>query len=1419
MLVILGVLGGLYALRGIRREAQFEAIKREGLQQLADGDPETALGTLGRIVNRTPPDPQVLRAFAEAREAVPSADGRHLLAAIQAWQRLSDLDPDDRDLRRRLLRLYARAGFASEADQQAERLLTDDPDDAEALRVRLEIASIRGRTDEARRFATRLLARPDATFDELRARALVEFRESRDPAELLRQIRRWSLPASLEAGRRAVIADLMLRSGDPEEALAEAESALQLQPEDPGTIAVLAELLDRFGRGADVNRMIERAILRSPRRDEVAEVAIGRLWRANRLEAARTELDKAEGAFGREDPRWLRWRLRLAAMGSEDPLAPMAARTLRDLPGLDLAEARLARIWATALEAAIDETLPNARRREALRPAIEAMPQDPLLRYLRGRLRLEEGDPLGAIDDLRFAFEREGRAWIGAGLPLLVAQELSGAPAEAVRTASELLGRYADQLPVVIAFASTWANLEAQERPIESLDLPTRPTIPLDAFLIETLDRSGGDPRVAVLLADLGARRGDRALAERGLAVAMGALRLPPGVLVRFAEAALAVDSEHAEVLVERVAAQAPELPAGARLRAQRRARAGDPAGAFAELRAALDGEALRELDPAIRSGILAAFAAQHGLPEAETLLAERRRRLETAEGPDAARQLLALPGTWQDEAVASAAIGRLSSALGANHPEVAKAEARWVLAFRADEPLRRDASVAAMTAFLERGAEDREAALLLVQLVASSPNPNLPLLERSLRRLIELAPENLGPYPDLARTLLQSGRPDLAADIARAYLERSRGDAIRTRDAIALLQQAGAGGDALSAARELAGASDDDQDWLLVARLLAEDGRTAESGRILLARAARPEVDLALLFDAVDWEIREGRVENAWQRVTSRAANDPTLDLPVVAVRFWMAAADRERADAAAAALAESGRSDPVAIATRADWLEARGRLDEAIDLVRARLSADLDSPEMLPLLRWAAQRPAHPRWEIDGSSAVRDRIASLAPVVLELAELLRDSTNAAGALQPSPSQLERALALVESRPRDDRVWSTAIRMHLAAGRGEQALDLASRATVALPRIDDLQFLRAQTLLALGRAAEARAALQPLRERDRVARIEIDLAEAEAELGLGNPAAAIALLEPHRAAGGVRLERSRGLLAAANLMAGRGDAAIALLEGRPQALALLSLDLLPRLDAATSAQVIAAIEPQLAQDPGLVLTVSGRLLQQHERSGERRSLDLAAALLDRADLPASPQRQLLRGDLAGARVERERAIEFYRSVIDGFSAARRQRLSEWARLAPDEQQALAVDRTMLASALNNMAYHLARLGQPGQAGLDAIEEALVLLPGVPALRDTKASVLIRLRRFPAARAEAEAAVLASPDEAAYRKTFADALWGAGAIPEARREVAVGLELLNREPGTYPRLRLELEQLSRALATAQPGDRRFIEER
>lgn len=1411
LLILVGVVAflglavaGLFVAKEWRRAAWIASERENGFLAIEAGEPEKAIGHFGPILNFSRDDREMLVAFAEAREAVPADDGGHILAAIRLRQMIAELDPEDLDAARNLMRLYAMAGFAAEAERQAEEVLRLAGDDAAALSIKMQIAASRGRATEAERLADRLVTSEDADIQSLRARISLLAAENIEIDEAIRRIRGWTLPPSLEAARQAVLADLLLRQGNLEAAVATAEAASRLPVSDLEAAASIADTLDRGGATAKATAYLEQAMTASSDREPFADYLIRRHWRAGRLELAKRELERGENVLGRDRESLLRWRLRLAASGMPEATIEQTVSALEEAARLSPPlERRASRTWAEAIRLAA--TAPDSpATAAAIDAAIEASPREGLLRLLRGERLLRESKFDLAIADLRIAHEAEARSWTRAGLLLAVALESAGSPGAAVEVSSEMLSRYGDQLPVIVTFASIWANYEATGRSMEDLRLSTIPTMPLEEFLSMVLERSQGDPRVAVLLAEVGQRKGDVAIVDRALATLETPRQLPPPLTARLAQAAVETGSSKAEMALKVLEATAPEDLNGPRLRAVQLAKAGRAEEGFRLLATSL-AEPSRNVDEATRLTILAAFARRHNVPILEEIESRRLALLEA--GPSGAPlELLAMETAWQDEARARRAIDVASGALGASHPEVVKAEARWTLTFRPDEEVRRAPLTRSLLATMDAGSEDPAIPFLLARLLALADKPDEAQIERALRRRMQLAPNDLSPYAELAGLLLQTGKAGAAAELADELLKRSSGEAAPRRQAALILEAA----DRLDAAekefRALVAEGDLEPDRLVLARVLdrrGTDASKAEAKRLVIDTANRPGASVEAVVAAIDVETRSGDANAAWRRVEARHAAVGDLDPPVLAVRLWLLAGDADRAAAAAATLEQLGRSDAGAVATLADWLASVGRLDDAVSRVRASLIAD---PQQAILLAWAAERSSDPGWRLDEAPQLREAISGMAPGLVALAELQRDASAPDGSIRGDDANLERSLAFVESYPKLPAGWRTAVLIHLAANRREQALDLARRGASALPRVPMLQEMLARILLDEGRANDARLVIEQFARLQGADPATAALLDAECRLALRDPARAISILDAAKdALAGV--PAARGIRASALLQLGRTDEAIASLDGDSRALAGIAMPLMPRLDAGASRRIVTALAPLRREVPALDGDLAIALLQAYPRSGDEAKLALAEELA--AGLPADPGFALLRGDLLAERGKVDEAVAMYRTALDSISSGDRAKLGNWSRLSPESRAALGNARAISASALNNMAFRRAEQGRVDEQTLAWIDEACAMMPDVPALRDTRALVLLGLDRIAEARAEAEAAVLANPDDPAMRMTLATVLMRAGARNDAMRQVAAAIGTLNQEPGTFPTLRNKLERLERAIPRSE----------
>ncbi|UPT75765.1 MAG: hypothetical protein M0D55_08885 [Elusimicrobiota bacterium] len=356
------------------------------------------------------------------------------------------------------------------------------------------------------------------------------------------------------------------------------------------------------------------------------------------------------------------------------------------------------------------------------------------------------------------------------------------------------------------------------------------------------------------------------------------------------------------------------------------------------------------------------------------------------------------------------------------------------------------DAALGAARAALERG--DRAAARAAARALESRPLP------------VALAKE-------LSDVLLELGDRERALSVLLASARRDSGDA---------------------------------RPWLRAAELAAELGRRAEAREALAsaARAARGEDERMQLAFALG---RAGDPAAALDLLDSLSRRPP----PQLLVERAAFEAEAGRAEAALRTLASAGRVEDGPHARRAGFLYARlGRFDEAAAVLDAAGEASADRAALGNLLLAQAEkaaregRPAEARRLLASKAAARGLDARRAEVLLagldapppapvpaavpprppprdEDAETRRESARLAreGRVEPAAAALE---ALLRRSPADAAARVELAELRRRQGRAADALAVLEAA--AKPRPAPVLAARASALQALGRRAEAAAAL-----------------------------------------------------------------------------------------------------------------------------------------------------------------------------------------------------------------------------------------------------------------------------------------------------------------------------------------------------
>ena len=740
--------------------------------------------------------------------------------------------------------------------------------------------------------------------------------------------------------------------------------------------------------------------------------------------------------------------------------------------------------------------------------------------YQRGVALLAEGDADRALVEFRNVFRLDGDH-IPARLAFAGVQRARGVTREA-------MGQYlrvADQDP---------ANLEAQravvEIALEMQDFPTAEEHAAEAFV-----QAPADPMVRALKATVDFRhpatRAEAvAMAEAVVAEAPGnvvaqmvliADRLNAGApaqaltiidaalaqapedkglhLVRLAALEAAGDMAGAGAALTRMAELFPDDAGVRRGLIQWHLREGDPDGAEAVLRAAaarspddpqpaltlaqflleirspeaaraeLEAQIAAAADPRPFQRALAGLDFAQGRPEAG--IAALRQLLEGAEPSDATRdlqlafaQMLAETGAAEE----SASLVETVIAGDPNHVEALKLRAKG--AIEADRP---EKAIQDLRIALSQAPNDPE--IMTIMALAHEREGSRELAGERLARAVELSEK--GPQESLryARFLMQDDRIGPAEGVVVDALRKApedrgllsmlgqihlaRRDWARA-DQVAALLRAQGGPEAKATAAGLETAS------------LRGQGKTSDAIAALEGLAGADGADVRAMADLMQSYAEAGDLAAARGYLDGVFAADPaSLPAKLMQAGLDQLAGDPAAAEAGYRAVIAAAPDLPQGYQALYAFLLAQGRAAEAEAALDAGLAA---APGSAPLV-FAKAGILEARGDIDGAIAAYETLYADdtgSPVLANnLASLL-------ASYRDDPESLARAFAIAR-RLRGSEVpqfqdtygWILHRR-----GDDDQALGYLAPAAAALPGNALVQFHLAETELALGRRAEARA-------------------------------------------------------------------------------------------------------------------------------------------------------------------------------------------------------------------------------------------------------------------------------------------------------------------------------------------------------
>jgi tetratricopeptide (TPR) repeat protein len=374
-------------------------------------------------------------------------------------------------------------------------------------------------------------------------------------------------------------------------------------------------------------------------------------------------------------------------------------------------------------------------------------------------------------------------------------------------------------------------------------------------------------------------------------------------------------------------------------------------------------------------------------------------------------------------------------------------------------------------TALLERNPQDVEAMLLLANAMARLNDTKGAIDE--LEELLELKPDDSVAFVSLAALQAQQG--DAVA--AEATLRRAINLAPKSIDAkLALSQFLLTSKRYAEAEQAIKEAQALDPQHLLTNRALAmlylvtRRPEDAEAPMRVVAERS-PGVKPRLIL--ADYYMARGRFPEAVKLLTALAGNESSM----AAAESRLAQIDyregrRDEAHRRLDAVLNKVPTDVRSLIVKAQWLTTENRLDEALEKARAAVAADPRSAPAQYTLGVVSERRRDNATAIKAFTEVLAIDPRLSDAQVYLSRLNLEAGNPEGALQHAQDAKRTEPASVAARV-------ALVRSLLARGDVKNAETEVRVLAKALPNDATVQFLNGAQLVAAGRMADGRAALE----------------------------------------------------------------------------------------------------------------------------------------------------------------------------------------------------------------------------------------------------------------------------------------------------------------------------------------------------
>ncbi|MEI8195160.1 MAG: hypothetical protein WCI73_04560, partial [Phycisphaerae bacterium] len=442
--------GGLWGYRLKARQREYALARQQGLDAMAQGNYEKALERLSGCYTRYGSDPAVVGALAEANYKLDDPEGGHLRSALNLYRNLLNLQPDNEDAQHKLLELYQKVAYRSEALGLADKILQRHPADLKALQARAFALWGLHRFDEALLTFGQLNKLQPLEVDNQVATLQIMRERGRPAEEFLKHAAdlRSAYPNDYHVEFISSVACTI--AGDGAGALSWARAAAARPIPEPLMLRGLSDQLDRLGQYTEATTLLDKNAARKEDLN-LQRVWALRLWELGRFAQVDRELAGLDPATG--DPELLALRT-LALLRLEQ--RPAAGKVVEALAARSATD-RDARLWAPILRGLLPPQVDWVQERHDLRSALIAWPQHPMISYLFGQAALQTSDADVASKEWQRTASQLALGWAAPVVELSRLVAAQGDFGMAYQLADAARKRAPDDPDVRLNLVQTWA--------------------------------------------------------------------------------------------------------------------------------------------------------------------------------------------------------------------------------------------------------------------------------------------------------------------------------------------------------------------------------------------------------------------------------------------------------------------------------------------------------------------------------------------------------------------------------------------------------------------------------------------------------------------------------------------------------------------------------------------------------------------------------------------------------------------------------------------------------------------------------------------------------------------------------------------------------------------------------------------------